>query len=62
MAKLWYVKLAVNNIVNACNVEQQAAVLCAVTNPPALTAAHELAKIGSSKEQVVAKYVCEQLA
>jgi hypothetical protein len=42
IAKLWHVKPAVNKIVNTGNVEQQAAVLHAVSNHPALTAAHEL--------------------
>ncbi len=60
IAKLWGVKLAIDKIVNAGNVEQQAAVLPAVANHPALTAACELARINSLKEQATAKYVCEQ--
>jgi hypothetical protein len=59
MAKLRCVKPAVDKILNASNTEQQAAVLCTVTNHPALAAARELAKINSSKEQATAKYVCE---
>ncbi len=43
MPKLWRVKPAVNNILNAGNIEQQTAVLCAVANNPALTTAHKLA-------------------
>ncbi len=60
MAQLWRVKPAVDKILNAGNVEQQAAVLCAVTNHPVLTAALKLAGIDLSKEHATAKYVCDQ--
>jgi hypothetical protein len=60
MAKLWHVKLAVNKIVNAGNVEQQTAVLRAVPNHPALATACEFARIDLLKEQATANYVCEQ--
>ncbi len=62
IAKLQSVKPAVEKILNAGNVKQQAAVLRAVENHPALAAACKIAEIDSSKEQAAAKYVCEQSA
>jgi hypothetical protein len=53
---------AVDQIHNAGDVEQQAAVLCAVIDHRDLAAAHELARIDSTKEMATAKYVCEQSA
>ncbi len=51
---------AVDKILNAGNIEQQAAVLRAIANHPALAAAYKLAGIDSLKEQATTKYVCEQ--
>ncbi len=60
MAKMRRVKL--NQICNAGNVKQQAAVLHAVIDHRDLAAAHELAGIDSTKEMAATKYVCEQSA
>ncbi len=59
---MWRVKLAVNKILNACNVEQQAAVLRVVIDHHDLAAARELAGIKSSKEQATMEYLFDQSA
>ena len=50
---------AVDKILNASNIEQQAAVLRAIANHPALAAACKLAGIDSLKEEATTKYVCD---
>jgi hypothetical protein len=60
MAKLLKVKPAVDKILNAGGVESQAAVLRAVTDHPALTAARLLGGIESSKSNNGAKFLCKQ--
>ncbi len=56
------VKPAVDRILKAGSVEDQAAVLRAVIDHRDLAAARELAGIDSSKDITTAKYVCEQSA
>jgi hypothetical protein len=62
MAKMRRLKLAVDRVCNAGNIEQQAAVLRAIIDHRDLASAHELAGIDSTKEMAAAKYVCEQSA
>ncbi len=58
--KLRCVKPAVERILNADDVQQQAAVLRAVADHPALMVVQELAGIDYSKEIAAAKFVCKQ--
>jgi hypothetical protein len=60
MAKLQHVKPTVDKILNAGDIQQQAPVLRAVTDHPALATACELAGIDSSKEKATAKFLCKQ--
>ncbi len=62
MAKMQRVKPAIDQICNAGNLKQQAAVLYAVIDHRDLAAACELAGIDSMKEMAAAKYVCQQSA
>jgi hypothetical protein len=62
MAMMQRIKPAVNQICNAGDVKQQAAVLCAVIDHCDLAAACKLAGINSTKEMAATKYVCEQSA
>ena len=55
-------KPAVDAILRAGSIDAQAAVLCAVADHTSLSAACELARISSSKEQAAHKFVCEQSA
>jgi hypothetical protein len=60
MAKHRKVKPALDKILDAGSIVSQAAVLRAVADHPALTAAHLLAGIDSSKSTIAAKFRCEQ--
>ncbi len=60
LSKLRHVKSSINSILNAGDVQQQAAVLCAVADHPVVTVAQVLARIDSSKEIPTAKFVCQQ--
>jgi hypothetical protein len=60
MEKMRKVKPAIDQILKAGSVKDQAAVLHAVINHHDLAAARELAGINLSKDITTAKYVCEQ--
>ena len=62
MAKQRRVKPAVDNILNAGNVQSQAALLRALADHPALAPAIKMAGIATSKEMAAAKFVCNQSA
>ncbi len=62
MAKMRCVKPTVDTIVKAGNVEDQATLICAVVDHPALVAARALAGLLSTKEQAASSYVSEQTA
>jgi hypothetical protein len=62
MAKMRCVKPTVDKIVDAGNINDQATMICAVVDHPALDAARALAGILSTKEQAAASYVSEQTA
>jgi hypothetical protein len=62
MAKYQSVNPTVEKILHARNVKARVAVLCAVANYPSLAPAHKLARIDSSKEQALYKFVCKQTA
>jgi hypothetical protein len=62
MAKMWCVKPTVDKIVDAGNKIDQATMIRAVVDHPALVAARALAGILSTKEQAVASYVSKQTA
>jgi hypothetical protein len=60
MAKMRCIKPTVDKMVDAGNVNDQATMIHAVVDHPALVAAHALAGILSMKEQAVASYVSKQ--
>jgi hypothetical protein len=62
MAKMWCVKPTVDKIVDSGNVNDQATMIRAVVDHPALVAARVLAGILSTKEQAAALYISEQTA
>ena len=61
-AKSWQVKPAVNAIPRAGSIHVQVAVLRAVADHTSLYDACKLARISSSKEQAMQKFVCKQSA
>jgi hypothetical protein len=62
MAKQRRVKPSVDQIINAGNVQLQAAILCALADHPALAPAVEVAGIATSRAIAAAKFVCTQPA
>ena len=62
MAKQRCVKPAVDNILNAGNVQSQAALLCALADHPALAPAVKMAGIATSRAMAAAEFVCAQSA
>ena len=62
MAKHRRVKPAVDNILNAGNVQSQAALLRALADHPALAPAIKMAGIATSRQMAAAEFVCGQSA
>jgi hypothetical protein len=62
MAKQRHVKPSVDKILNAGNVQSQAALLPTLADHPALAPAIKLAGIATSRSMAAAKFVCTQLA
>jgi hypothetical protein len=62
MAKQWRVKPSIDQIINAGNVQSQAAILRALADHPALASAVEMAGIATSRVIAAAKFVCTQSA
>jgi hypothetical protein len=62
MAKQRRVKPSVDQIINAGNVQSQAAILCALADHPALAPAVKMAGIATSRAIAAAEFVCTQSA